>query len=126
LKSFNLAQALLIVGRLLLGGLFVFAGVRHMFLIPVLTQAIAARGVPFPRLVLLAGSSFQFVGGVLLIVGPWMPAAAFGLIVFTIAASVMLLNFWDMDGPARQNIINVWLSNMAIVGGLLVTAAQAL
>jgi putative oxidoreductase len=92
----------------------------------VLTQAIAARGVPFPRLVLLAGSSFQFVGGVLLIVGPWMPAAAFGLIVFTIAASVMLLNFWDMDGPARQNIINVWLSNMAIVGGLLVTAAQAL
>jgi putative oxidoreductase len=126
LKSFNLAQALLIVGRLLLGGLFVFAGVRHMFLIPVLTQAIAARGVPFPRLVLLAGSSFQFVGGVLLIVGPWMPAAAFGLIVFMIAASVMLLNFWDMDGPARQNIINVWLSNMAIVGGLLVTAAQAL
>jgi putative oxidoreductase len=126
LKSFNLAQALLIVGRLLLGGLFVFAGVRHMFLIPVLTQAIAARGVPFPRLVLLAGSSFQFVGGVLLIVGLWMPAAAFGLIVFTIAASVMLLNFWDMDGPARQNIINVWLSNMAIVGGLLVTAAQAL
>lgn len=126
MKSFNLAQALLIVGRLLLGGLFVFAGVRHMFLIPVLTQAIAARGVPFPRLVLLAGSSFQFVGGVLLIVGPWMPAAAFGLIVFMIAASVMLLNFWDMDGPARQNIINVWLSNMAIVGGLLVTAAQAL
>ncbi|WP_283842521.1 DoxX family protein [Bradyrhizobium sp. G127] len=126
MKSFNLAQALLIVGRLLLGGLFVFAGVRHMFLIPVLTQAIAARGVPFPRLVLLAGSSFQFVGGVLLIVGLWMPAAAFGLIVFTIAASVMLLNFWDMDGPARQNIINVWLSNMAIVGGLLVTAAQAL
>lgn len=124
--SFNLAQALLVVGRLLLGGLFVFAGVRHMFLIPVLTQAIAARGVPFPRLVLLAGSSFQFVGGVLLIVGQWMPAAAFGLIVFTIAASVMLLNFWDMDGPARQNIINAWLSNMAIVGGLLVTAAQAL
>jgi len=29
-----------------------------MFLIPKVTQAIAARGVPFPRLVLLAGSSF--------------------------------------------------------------------
>lgn len=77
------------------------------------------------RLVLLAGSSFQFVGGVLLIVGLWVPAATFGLIVFTIAASIMLLNFWDMEDPARQNTINVWVSNMAIIGGLLVTAAQA-
>ncbi|MCR6734553.1 MAG: DoxX family protein [Afipia sp.] len=123
---FDPAPTLLVVGRLLLGGLFAFAGVRHMFLIPVLTQAIAARGVPFPRLVLLSGSSFQFVGGVLLIAGLWTPAAAFGLIVFTIAASIMLLNFWDMDGSARQNTINAWLSNIAIVGGLLVTAAQAL
>ncbi len=124
--SFDLAHALLVLGRLLLGGLFVVAGVRHMFLIPALTGAIAARGVPFPRLVLLAGSSFQFVGGVLLIAGLWVPAAAFGLMVFTIAASVMLLNFWDMDGQTRHNTMNVWLSNMAIIGGLLIAAAQAL
>lgn len=120
------AHALLVVGRLLLGGLFVYAGIRHLFLISVLTQVIAARGAPFPRLVLLAGSSFQFVGGVLLMVGLWVPAAAFGLVVFTIAASFLLLNFWDMEDPARQNTINVWLSNMAIIGGLLVTASQAL
>jgi putative oxidoreductase len=124
--SFDLAHALLVVGRLLLGGLFVFAGARHMFLIPVLTQVIAARGVRFPRFVLLAGSAFQFTGGILLIAGLWVPAAAFGLIFFTIAASIMLLNFWDMDGEARQNTMNVWLQNLAIIGGLMVTAAQAL
>ena len=123
---FDPAHVLLVVGRLLLGGLFVYAGIRHLFLIPVLTQVIAARGVPFPRLVLLAGSSFQFVGGVLLMGGLWVPAAAFGLVVFTIVASFLLLNFWDMEDPARQNTINVWLSNMAIIGGLLVTASQAL
>lgn len=123
---FDPGHVLLVVGRLLLGGLFVYAGIRHLFLIPVLTQVIAARGVPFPRLVLLAGSSFQFVGGVLLMVGLWVPAAAFGLAVFTIVASFLLLNFWDMEDPARQNTINVWLSNMAIIGGLLVTASQAL
>lgn len=124
--SFDPAHALLVLGRLLLGGLFTYAGVRHLFLIPVLTGVIAARGMPFPRFVLLAGSSFQFVGGVLLIAGLWVPAAAFGLIVFTIAASFLLLNFWDMEDAARQNTINVWLSNMAIIGGLMVTAAQAL
>ncbi len=121
-----LAHALFALGSLLLGGLFVLAGVRHMFLIPVLTKAIAARGVPLPRLVLLAGSGFQFTGGALLIAGLWVPAAAFGLIAFTVIASIMLLNFWDMEGEARHNTINVWMQNLAIIGGLLIAAAQTL
>ena len=120
----DLLHPLTVLGRLLLGGLYVFAGVCHFFLIPPLTQAIAARGVPFPRLVLLSGSSFQLVLGLLLIAGLWVPVAAFGLIVFTLIASVMLLNFWDMQGEARHNTVNVWLQNLAIIGGLLIAAAQ--
>ncbi len=122
----DLPYVLVLLGRLLLGGLFVFGGVRHLFLIPVLTQVIAARGVPCPRIVLLAGSAFQFVAGLLVILGLFVPSAAFGLVLFTLAASIMLLNFWDMEGQPRQNTINVWLSNIAIIGGLLVTAAQAM
>jgi putative oxidoreductase len=97
-----------------------------MFLIPILTQVIAARGVPFPRVVLLAGSAFQFVAGLLVILGLFLPIAALGLVLFTLVASVLLLNFWDMEGQPRQNTINVWLSNMAIIGGLTITAAQGM
>lgn len=122
----DLPHIILLLSRLLLGGLFVFAGIRHMFLIPVLTQMIAARGVPLPRAVLLAGSAFQFIAGLLVIFGLFLPIAAFGLVLFTLAASVMLLNFWDMEGQPRQNTINVWLSNMAIIGGLMITAAQGM
>jgi putative oxidoreductase len=122
----DLPHVIFLLGRLLLGGLFVFAGIRHMFLIPVLTQVIAARGVPFPRAVLLAGSAFQFIAGLLVIFGLFLPIASFGLVLFTLAASVMLLNFWDMEGQPRQNTINVWLSNMAIIGGLMITAAQGM
>jgi putative oxidoreductase len=47
--------------------------------------------------------------------------------VFTIAASVMMANFWDMPaGEPREMLKGVCLSNMAIVGGLLIAAAQAL
>ncbi|MEH2509228.1 putative oxidoreductase [Nitrobacteraceae bacterium AZCC 1564] len=124
--STDLPHIVLLLGRLLLGGLFVFAGIRHMFLIPVLTEMIAARGVPFPRGVLLVGSAFQFIGGLLVIFGLFLPFAAFGLVLFTLTASVMLLNFWDMEGQPRQNTINVWLSNIAIIGGLMITAAQGM
>lgn len=124
--NFEISQVLLILGRLLLGGLFVYGGVHHMFAIPAITQAMAARGVPAPRLVLLVGSAFQFVAGLLLILGLYVAPAALALVLFTLAASIMLLNFWDLEGPAREAAKNVWLSNLAIIGGLLIAAAQAM
>ena len=120
----NIVMAL--TGRALLGGLFVVGGIRHFFIVPILTQAIAARGVPAPKLVLLSGTAFQLVAGLLFVFGILLPWAAFGLIVFTITASIMLLNFWNMEGEARENTKNVWLSNLATVGGLLITAANSL
>jgi putative oxidoreductase len=120
------SHILLILGRFLLGGLFVYGGVSHLFVIPALTQAIAARGLPAPRLVLLAGSAFQFVAGLLLILGLFVVPAALALVLFTLTASVILVNFWDMEGPAREAGKNVWLSNLAIAGGLLITAAHSM
>lgn len=122
----DLAVILLALGRVLLGGLFVVGGVRHFFIVDIITPMIARRGLPMPKLVLYAGSIFQIAAGLLLMLGLWVVPAAFGLIVFTVAASVMLLNFWDMAGPARQSALSTCLSNCAIVGGLLIAAATAL
>jgi putative oxidoreductase len=121
----EIAPLLLAVGRVLLGGLFVYGGVHHFFLIKPVSEMIAARGVPCPRFVLIAGSVFQAVAGAALMLGLFVPVAAAGLVLFTLAASVMLLNFWDMEGQARDNTLNVWMSNIAIVGGLLIAAATA-
>lgn len=114
------------LGRALLGGLFVAGGVRHFFIADAIVPMIAARGLPMPQTVLYIGSVFQIGAGVLLMLGLLVTSAAIGLIVFTLAASVMLLNFWDMEkGQARTSTINVWLSNIAIIGGLLIAAATA-
>ena len=121
--STEVAEVLRVIGRLFLGGLFVAGGIRHFFILPVLTQVMSARGVPSPRLVLVIGSVFQLVAGSLLILGIWPVAASFGLVIFTIVASIMFLNFWDMEGPARETAMNGFLSNVAIIGGLLLAAA---
>ncbi|WP_064683331.1 DoxX family protein [Rhizobium bangladeshense] len=122
----DLAFMILILGRLLLGGLFVAGGIHHFFVIVPITDAIEARGIPFAKWVLLSGSVFQIAAGLLLMLGFFVVAAAFGLIIFTLAASVMLLNFWDMEGTARDSAINSWKNNMAIIGGLLTAAAAAM
>ncbi|NKL78934.1 DoxX family protein [Rhizobium leguminosarum] len=120
------AFVMLALGRLLLGGLYVAGGVHHFFVIVPLTDAIEARGVPFAKGVLVFGSMFQIVAGILLMLGLFVTAAAFGLIIFTLAATVMLLNFWDMQGTARESAINSWKTNLAIIGGLLIAAAGAM
>ena len=120
------ADIMVALGRVLLGGLFVAGGVRHFFIGGVIVPMIAARGLPMAAAVLYAGSVFQIAAGVLLLLGFFVTWAAIGLIVFTLAASIMLLNFWDMEkGQARTSTINVWLSNIAIIGGLLIAAARA-
>jgi putative oxidoreductase len=117
-------ELLPLIGRLLLGGVFVFAGVRHLFMIPEVSQAIAQRGVPAPRLVLVAGTAFQVAAGLLLMLGMLVPVAALALVIFTIVASFMLLNFWSMEGAAREGALNAWLSNLGVIGGLVIVAAQ--
>ena len=99
---------------------------RHLFIIPAVSQAIAQRGVPAPRLVLISGTAFQIAAGLFLILGFLVPIAAAGLVIFTIAASVMLLNFWSMEGAAREGALSGWLSNLGVIGGLLTAAAHSI
>jgi putative oxidoreductase len=104
----------------------VVGGIRHCFHFSFLAQVIARRGIPTASLVLLVGTALQIGAGATLIFGFYPIWAIGALIVFTLVASVMLLNFWGMEGSDRNNAINAWLSNIGIVGGLLVVAAHAL
>ena len=113
---------LLTLGRILLGGLFVLGGIRHFAELAPLTEAVRARGVPLPRLSLIAASLFQLVAGAMFMLGFLVPWAVAGLIAFTLVSSAVMLDFWNKP-EARDGMINVWLSNLAIIGGLLIAAA---
>jgi len=125
--QFTTADALLMLGRILLGGLFVYGGIKHFFIVPILTEFMTKRGVPCPKLTLIAGSVFQTVVGALLMANLFVVPAAFGLIIFTVIASVMFLNFWDMPaGEPREAAKNNVAVNVAVIGGLLLAAAQGM
>lgn len=122
----DFAGILLWAGRILTGGVFLYGGLHHFTAIPPLVEAMTQRGVPSPRAALFAGSIFQALLGLMLILGVYVAPAALGLVLFTIAATIMFLNFWDMTGPARDGMKNGFSSNIAIIGGLLVIAAEAM
>ena len=120
------ADHIFLAGRILLGGMFVVAGLRHLMIVPVLTAAVAARGVPLPRAVLLAGTGFQITAGLSLVYGLFVASAALGLILFALVASVMLVNFWDKQGEERIALTNAFQTNIGLIGGLMIAAAHGL
>ncbi len=70
----DLAPTLVVVGRALLGCLFVGGGIRHLTIFAAIAKDMGRRGVPFPRLVLAAGTAFQIAAGTLLILGMFVGA----------------------------------------------------
>ncbi|MER8372008.1 DoxX family protein [Mesorhizobium sp. M1406] len=121
----DLPSTLLFLGRLLLGGAFVFAGLRNIQNAAFLTQLMAARGVPQARPALWLGIVLQVGAGVLVIAGLWTAIAAAVLLAFLIVATPMFHNFWDHQGPERASRINGFVGNVALSGGFLTLIAQS-
>ena len=118
-------DALVVIGRVLLASLFVVGGIRHFRILPALTEALRARGVPFPYIAIVAASLFEAGAGLLLAFGLLVFWAALGLVAFTIAAGFVILDFWNQQGEQRAASITFWQTNLALIGGLLLAAATA-
>ncbi|QIA22839.1 DoxX family protein [Mesorhizobium sp. AA22] len=122
----NFENEILFAARLLLGGAFVFAGLRNIQNAGFLTKLMATRGVPQARLMLWLGIVLQIVAGVLVLSGVWTAAAALCLVLFLVIATPMFHNFWDHQGPERASRINGFVGNVALTGGFLALMGQAL
>ncbi|MEI9427811.1 DoxX family protein [Mesorhizobium sp. Cs1299R1N3] len=122
----DLPSTLLFLGRLLLGGAFVFAGLRNIQNAAFLSGLMVARGVPQARLALWAGIVLQIIAGVLVMAGLCTAIACAVLVMFLVVATPMFHNFWDHQGPDRATRINGFVGNVALSGGFLTLIAQSL
>ncbi len=111
------------LARLLVGGLFVIGGFYHFFVSRTMTRQMAERGLPYPMATLLAGSIFAILAGTAIVIRWHASIAAVALIVFTVASSCMMMNFWTLTGEKRIAAIDGWTSNLGVIGGLLLVAA---
>lgn len=107
-----------LVGRIMMGGLFLMSGFSKIAA-PVPTLGyIGAVGLPAPQVALGIAILIEVVGGLMLLLGFRMRLAAIVLALFTLAtAAIFHSNFAD------QNQLIHFLKNVAIAGGLLNMAA---
>lgn len=122
----GMSDLAIVLGHLLLGGLFVFAGFDHFLRFEAVSGMLAQRGWTRPGPMLAAASVFQVVAGLGLALGVLRPWAALGLAAFTIAASLTLLDFWRFQGQQREGMRSGFLVNVGLLGGLILAFGESL
>jgi putative oxidoreductase len=115
------SQALLI-GRILLGAIFLVAGLRKVMGIAATAGYFAKLGFPAPEVMAWVAVVIELGGGLLLVLGWHARRAAWLLILFVAIATAMAHRFWEFDAAQYNNQLNHFLKNAAIIGGLLYVA----
>jgi putative oxidoreductase len=113
-----------LVGRVLLGVLFLPAGLLKLTGFAGTAGYIASAGLPLPEVGAALAIVIEIGGGAALIAGFHARLAAQVLAVFTLVATVCFHNFWAV--PADQAFVQqlLFFKNIAVIGGLLMLAAH--
>jgi putative oxidoreductase len=117
-------EAVLLAARIVVGGAFLLIGLRNIPRHGIISSAFAK--FPAPKLLTAAGIAMQIGFGALMASGFYPAVAAAGLLVFTIAATLMAHSFWTYPEAERGMQINAFLGNAIMAGGLLALLATGL
>jgi putative oxidoreductase len=112
----------LLIGRVLLGVLFLVAGIRKIMLYSGSVAYLTKLGFPAPEVMAVLAILIEVGGGALLILGWQTRRVSWLLVLFVVIATATAHRFWEFDAPQYANQMNHFLKNAAIVGGLLYVA----
>ena len=112
-----------LVGRILLGLMFVMSGFGKIVGFEGTAGYIASRGLPWPELVTALTIVVELGGGLMLLLGLYSRWAGLALAAFSILAAVLFHNYWNADAASHMGqYINFW-KNVSIAGGMLLITA---
>ena len=112
-----------LVGRILLGLIFVLSGFSKIAGFDGTVDYIASKGLPLPTLVAALTILVELGGGLALVVGFYTRQAAVALALFTLLTGFIFHNFWAADDASKMMQQINFMKNLSIAGGMLVLAA---
>jgi uncharacterized membrane protein YphA (DoxX/SURF4 family) len=118
-----MAQAFLI-GRVLVGGFWLYNALKHFTNVGPLSRAAAAHGVPAPELFVVFGGVLLLVGGLSLLLGLFPRIGIAAVVLFLLPVTLIMHAFWaDHSAAMRSANLIRFGSNFALLGSTLMFAA---
>ncbi len=113
-------KASYLLGRMIFGGYFLYAGVHHMQEAESMAQYTASKGVPAPKLAVKATGIALIAGGTSVLLGLKKEWGAAAIACFLAGVSPLMHDFWKQQDPQqRQNEMINFGKNMALLGASL-------
>lgn len=116
----------LLVARVLLGGVIAFMGVNHFLNTDQMTGYAQHKGLAAPRLNVLGSGLLLVLGGLAIVLGIYPVLGAFAVAAFLVVSALLFHDFWAVPEDQRQDEMTKFLKNVALAGGALGLAVLAL
>lgn len=112
------ADIVLLIGRLLMGWIFVRSGYGKLFNVDAVANSFPLRGIP--GFLAYIAVPFEFFGGLALIFGLATRYVVLGFVIFMLVATFSSHRYWDfIDVAARRVQESSFYKNAAMLDGLL-------
>jgi putative oxidoreductase len=119
----SLQSTTVLVGRILLGLIFVLSGFAKISGFDGTAGYIASKGLPLPQLLAALTIVVELGGGLALMAGLYTRQAVIALAGFSLLTAVVFHNFWAAPQADQMGQQINFMKNLAIAGGMLVLAA---
>ena len=110
---------LFLIGRVMFSLVFILSGVGHLTKTDQLAGYADSKGVPSGRLLTQISGAALVLGGLGVLLGIWMDAAALGLFIVLFLIAVFMHGFWKESGEQRMMEMTQFNKDMGLAGGAL-------
>jgi putative oxidoreductase len=112
----SMSDIVLLIGRILLGWIFVRSGYGKLFNVEAVANSFPLRGLP--SYLAYIAVPFEFFGGIALIFGFATRYVVMGFVIFMLVATFSSHRYWEFaDAAARRTQDSSFYKNMAMLGG---------
>lgn len=113
-------EYLFLLGRVLYGGFFLFAGFGHFGGLANMAPYAASKGVPFPEFMVVVTGVMLVLGGLSILLGLKPHWGVALLVVFLVPTTFIMHNFWADTDPGMKQVNQImFLKNTALLGAAL-------
>ena len=115
-----MTDTLLLIGRLLFGGLFLYNGVNHFLNRAAMTGYAGFKGVPLPGPSIVLSGLWLVIAGLSVMLGLRPEVGLVMIVLFLAGVTPVMHNFWAATDPNARlgDVINVQ-KNVALAGAAL-------
>jgi putative oxidoreductase len=113
-----------LIGRILMSPLLLTSGFFKITAYSTMVGYATAMGVPMAKIGIIVAAALELLGGLAILIGLQVRVVSWILFVYLIPVTFLFHGFWSAERPQQQNLMYHFLKNLAIMGGMLLLAAN--